>query len=138
MENSLTCIIHFRTLYLDFLSPYRRSSSGNSYALIVLDQYFRFVYLKPLSQMPAKSLVHFLEHQIFNVFGFRNSVDIQWKPIPINLFQRYGVKHVFTSKYSPQSNLLSAILSYITKSQKDWELYICTKLGQHCEMSNMK
>lgn len=96
-------------LYLDFYGPYPRSKNGNTHLLIVLDKYSRFPLLKPMREATAAHLVDFLEHQVFDVFSVPeiiftdNGRQFESKLLE-SLLTKYGIKHVFTPKYSPQSN----------------------------------
>jgi len=40
----------FQKLYVDFLGPYPRSTSGNFGIFIVLDHYSKFVFLKAVNE----------------------------------------------------------------------------------------
>lgn len=127
----------WQRLYIDLLGPYPRSKLGNTTLLIVLDQFSKFVLLKPLRKAGAAEVTKFLEHDVFHMFGVPetiwsdNGVQFTSKEFKV-LIERYGVKHVRTATHSPQSNaservnrsILSAIRSYITNDQQTWDTEI--------------
>lgn len=127
----------WQRLYIDMLGPYPRSTSGNTTILIILDQYSKFVLLKPLRKSSAVDIVRFLECDVFHVFGVPESVwsdnGVQFLSKEFrSLTERYGVSHIRTATHSPQSNaservnrsILAAIRSYIDQNQQTWDAEI--------------
>lgn len=127
----------WQRLYTDLLGPYPRSKSGNTTLLIVLDQFSKFVLLKPLRKASASEIARFLEKEVFHMFGVPESiwsdngtqfVSKEFK----DLLTCYGVEHIRTATHSPQSNaservnrsILAAIRSYISQDQQDWDVEI--------------
>lgn len=124
----------WQRIYVDLLGPYPRSKAGNTFILIVLDQFSKFVMLKPLRKASAQEVVRFLEQDVFHMFGVPESV---WSDNGVQfiakefkaLTDRYGVNHIRTASHSPQSNaservnrsLLAAIRSYISQDQQTWD-----------------
>lgn len=124
----------WQRLYIDLLGPYPRSKAGNTSILIVLDQFSKFILLKPLRKASASEVVRFVEQEVFHVFGVPESI---WSDNGVQfvgkefkgLTDRYGVTHIRTASHSPQSNaservnrsLLAAIRSYITNDQQTWD-----------------
>jgi len=127
----------FQRLYADFLGPYPRTKAGNKYIFIVLDSYSRFVLIQACRQATATILSDFLENKVFNVFSTPetlltdNGTQFESKCLQ-NLLNKYGVKHIKTPKYSPQSNaservnrsIICAIRAYLKETQKDWDLHL--------------
>lgn len=124
----------WQRLFVDLLGPYPRSKTGNTSILIVLDQFSKFVLLKPLRKASASEIVRFLEQDVFHVFGVPESVwsdnGVQFVSREFRrLIERFGVSHVRTATHSPQSNaservnrsLLAAIRSYIPQNQDTWD-----------------
>lgn len=60
-------------IYTDLLGPYPRSKSGNSHILIV-DQFSKYVLLKPLRKAITKPINSFLEKEVFHIFGVPESL----------------------------------------------------------------
>lgn len=127
----------WQRLYMDLLGPYPRSKSGNSMLLIVLDQYSKFVLLKPLRKASASEIIRYLKHDIFHLFGVPETIwsdnGSQFVSKEFrDLLTTYGVMHIRTATHSPQSNaservnrsILSAIRSYIAHDQQNWDVEI--------------
>lgn len=124
----------WQRLYTDLLGPYPRSKKGNTSILIVLDQYSKFVLLKPLRKASAAEIVRFLEQDVFHLYGAPESIwsdnGVQFVSKDFQaLTKRYGVSHVRTATHSPQSNaservnrsILAAIRSYLDANQQTWD-----------------
>lgn len=127
----------FQRIYLDFIGPFPRSKKGNVGVLIALDHFSKFTFLKPLKKMTSKSLIDFLKTELFDSFGVPETVVTdngqQFKSKDFEVFlQKYGVNHLCTAVYSPQSNaservnrsINEALRSYIRGDQRDWDMYI--------------
>lgn len=127
----------WQRLYVDFLGPYPRSKRQNKFLLIVMDQFSRFVLLKPLRQATSQHLVDFLEHHVFDIFSvpeyiFSDNGKQFESKLFASLLNKYGISHMTTPKYSPQANaseranrtILSSIRAYIKTDHKDWDLHI--------------
>lgn len=127
----------WQRLYVDLLGPYPRSKSGNVSLLIVLDQFSKFVLLKPLKKATASEIGSFLESEVFHVFGVPESILTdnggQFLSHLLNSFlHRYGVRHIETATHSPQANaseranrsILAAIRSYIGNDHQNWDVHI--------------
>lgn len=124
----------WQRLYTDLLGPYPRSKAGNTFILIVLDQFSKFVLLKPLRRATAKEVCHYMEESVFHMFGVPESVwsdnGVQFVSREFRqMLDRYGVSHIRTASHSPQSNaservnrsILAAIRSYISEDQLTWD-----------------
>lgn len=124
----------WQRIYIDLLGPYPRSTAGNTSILIVLDQYSKFVLLKPLRKASAVEIVRYLEREVFHMFGVPESVwsdnGVQFVSREFKgLIEQYGVTHIRTATHSPQSNaservnrsILAAIRAYITENQLTWD-----------------
>lgn len=127
----------WQRLYLDLLGPYPRSKAGNVSLLIVLDQFSKFVLLKPLRKADSNSIIKFVENEVFHLFGVAESVltdnGVQFLSKDFKAFlEKNGTAHVTTATHSPQANaservnrsILSAIRAYITDDHRNWDLNI--------------
>lgn len=127
----------WQRLYVDLLGPYPRSKSGNVSLLIVLDQFSKFVLLKPLRNPTSTATIQYLESEVFHVFGVPESVltdnGKQFISNDLESFlKKNGVKHITTAIYSPQVNaservnrsILAAIRAYIADDHRDWDVHI--------------
>lgn len=127
----------WQRLYIDLLGPYPRSKSGNVSLLIVLDQFSKFVLLKPLRKATSASIVTFVESEVFHMFGVPESIlsdnGVQFISEKFKTFlERYGVRHITTATHSPQANaservnrsILAAIRTYLDSDQQNWDVHI--------------
>lgn len=124
----------FQKIYVDFLEPYVRSKSGNSYIFIVLDHLSKYVLLKPMSKATTKTVIKFLTTEVFHKFGVPETImsdngkQFVGKDFA-NFLEAYGVTHFKTGLYSPQANqservnqsILAAVRSYLEEDQRDWD-----------------
>ncbi|ODM89266.1 Transposon Ty3-I Gag-Pol polyprotein [Orchesella cincta] len=124
------------TLFIDFIGPYTVSKRRNRFCLVVVDQLSSWVELKPMSTATSSKVVDFLE-EIFCRFGVPkvimsdNAQNLIGKTMK-HFLKQWGVKHVVTSAYHPQSNraertnkdLVRMIASFCQESQKDWDLHL--------------
>ena len=127
----------FQRIYMDFLGPYPRSKSGNIGIFIVLDHLTKFPLIKPVKKFSSAIIISFLEEFVFNVFGVPEYVisdnGSQFRSSQFAAFlTKYGVKHMLTAIYSPQSNsservnrsIIAGIRSYLSKDQRLWDSYL--------------
>lgn len=127
----------FQRLFIDFLGPYPSSKNGNTVIFIVVDQYSRFVFIEPMRQATTINVIKFLEKHIFNMFSVPEYI---WcdngKQFTAKLFKefldKFGVKLVFSPKYSPQGNiservnrsLLASIRAYVAEDHREWDVHL--------------
>lgn len=127
----------WQRVYTDLLGPYPRSKMGNTFVLVVLDQFSRFVLMKPLRKATATEVVRFLEQQVFHVFGVPEKLHsdngVQYRSHEFKkLMTDYAVKHTFTAIHAPQSNaservnrsILAAVRAYIENDQREWDVHL--------------
>lgn len=127
----------WQRIYIDFLGPYPRSKLGNTHLLIILDKFTKFALLKPMAAASSANVIKYLESDVFHLFGVPESLfsdngsHVKSKELESYL-AKYGVTHVNTAIYSPQSNaservnrsILSAIRAYILNDQSYWDAKI--------------
>lgn len=124
----------WQRIYTDLLGPYPRSKSGNTFILIILDQFSKFVLLQPLRKATAKEVCRYMEERVFHMFGVPESVwsdnGVQFVSREFKaMLEQYGVDHIRTASHAPQSNaservnrsILAAIRSYIAPDQANWD-----------------
>ena len=76
---------------------------------IVVDHFTKFVFLKAMKEATAKGVVNFLVHEVCHKFGvpeilhIGNGKQLVSKEF-LKMVQTYGIKHIKTAFYSPQSN----------------------------------
>lgn len=134
MGKAFTTNRPWQNLYIDLLGPYPRSKSGNTNLLIVLDNFSKFVLLKPLRKASAGLICNYLESDVFLLFGVPNIVVSDNGSQFVSrefaaLLKRFGIGHVTTAVYSPQANaservnrsIIAAIRSYLEEDQSLWD-----------------
>lgn len=99
----------WQRFYVDLLGPYPRSRSGNAWLLLVLDQFSKFFFLKPLRNATSPLIVKYIESEVFHVFGVPETIlTDNGKQLLSKIFSYFlnknGVKHITTATYSPQVN----------------------------------
>lgn len=122
---------------MDFLGPYPRSKNGHVGILVIVDHFSKFPVLKPVKKLTSIEICSFIESQVFHIFGVPELIvtdnGSQFKSVIFeNLLAKYGVKHILTAVYSPQSNaserlnrsILSALRSYLKNDQRDWDSHL--------------
>lgn len=141
----------FQRLYIDLLGPYPRSKNGHIGLLIVLDHLTKFHWLSPLKRFTSTLIQNYLEKDIFHVFGVPEVIisdnGSQFRANELNaFFTTYGVQHIYTAFYSPQSNaservnrsLIAAIRAYLKGDQREWDLklsFISCALRNSCHQT---
>lgn len=127
----------FQRLFVDLVGPFPRSKNGNIGILVVLDQVSRFTFLYPVRKFTSKIIVDYLRNHIFNVFGvpefLTSDNGSQFKSAEfVQFLSQYGVKHLCTAVYSPQSNACervnrsvnAALRAYIKNDQREWDCHL--------------
>lgn len=129
----------FRTLSVDFIGPMIMSKKQNQYIFVVVDNFTKFVCLKPMRVAKAEHVTNFLENEVFLKYGVcenlicDNGVQFASKELN-NLMQKYQSNLKFTPFYFPQANpceianksIVNAIRSYVTQhqDQRVWDAEI--------------
>lgn len=134
MGNHIYSTRPFQRLYVDLLGPYPRSKSGFIGLLIVLDHLTKFHWLCPLRKFTSINIQNYLEQNIFHTYGVPEVIvsdnGSQFKANDLNaFFTKYGIKHVYTAYYSPQSNaservnrsLIAGIRAYLKSDHRLWD-----------------
>lgn len=127
----------FQKIYMDFLGKYPRSRNGNAYIFIVVDHFTKFTFLKAMREATTANVVTFLANEIFHKFGVPevihsdNGAQFTSRSFQ-DMVQAYGITHMKTAVYSPQSNaservnqsVISAIRAYLDEDHRDWDMYL--------------
>lgn len=129
----------FRILSTDFIGPMTMSKKQNQYMFVVIDNFSKFVCLKPMRTAKAENVTKFLEEEVFLKYGVcermicDNGVQFASKELK-SLMNKYHSQLAFTPLYFPQANpceianktIVNAIRSFvITKeNQRDWDANI--------------
>lgn len=134
MGRPMTSERPFQKLFLDLLGPYPRSKSGNIGVLIIVDHLTKFLFLQPLRKFTSGLICDYLRKFVFPVFGVPETVltdnGSQFRSgIFESFLTGFGVRHVCTAIYSPQSNsservnrsVLASIRAYIGNDHTNWD-----------------
>lgn len=137
MSNFKTTTVPWERLYVDFIGPCPRSKLGHSYALIMIDHFSKFTLIGNLRAATSDLAIDTLKKRVFNLFGVPETIvtdnGSQFTSHKFeNFISKFGIKHIFTPKHSPQANsaerpnrtILGAIRSYITDDHRDWDQYL--------------
>lgn len=127
----------WKMLSVDLVGPLPRSKNGNSYILVVLDVYSKFVLVKPLKKATAKTVTQFIEEQVFLMFGVPKTLicdnGSQFIARSFKKFlTEYDVRLWYTANYLPQANpvervnksIKSALRTYANDNHREWDKYI--------------
>lgn len=126
----------FRTLSTDFIGPMTMSKKQNRFLLVVIDNFTKFVCLKPMRMAKAENVTKFLEEEVFLRYGVcenlicDNGVQFASKALT-KLMEKYNSNLRFTPFYYPQANpceianksIINAIRSYVIQqdNQRNWD-----------------
>lgn len=126
---------------IDFLGPFVRSKNGNTMLIVAIDWFSKFVVLQPVRQATSKSVIKFLENNIFCVFGAcQRLVSDNGTQFTSKFFktflEEYNVKHWLNASYHAQTNpsersnrvILAAVRAFLDESHKEWDVNI-SKIG---------
>lgn len=137
--NPITKIeIPFHTLHIDHLGPFVRSKKGNSYLLVVVDAFTKFIFIRPVRNTKSVTAINVLEN-IFDTFRSPDRiVSDRGTCFTSHSFKKFcqdrGVKHVLNAVASPQSNgqverynrtvLDSLTAQNLNSNEKEWDVKV--------------
>lgn len=127
----------WQKIYIDLLGPYLRSSNGKTTIFIILDHLTKFVYLKTLTKATASNIVNCLRDEIFSLFSVPqiihsdNGVQFVGKEFQ-GLIKEFGINHIKTAYYSPQSNaservnrsIVAVTRAYLAEKHTVWDKHL--------------
>lgn len=127
----------WQMISMDYMGPFPRSTNGYSYLLVISDYFSKFVLLQPFRTAHAKSLVKFLEDQIFLVFGVPQFLVCDNGPqmrsnLVRSLCDKYHSTLSFTPNYYPRADpverynriIKTMIRSYIKDDHRKWDEHL--------------
>ena len=100
--------IPFHTLHADHLGPFVRSKRGNTYLLVIIDAFTRYIIIKAVRDTKTASAIRvFKEH--FGYFGTPNRLITDrgscFTSAKFKSFtQKLGVKHILNAVATPRAN----------------------------------
>lgn len=133
----------FQIISIDLMGYLPRSTSGNTFLLVITDWLTKYVLMHPLRNATASSIVKYLENEVFLVYGVPQIVmadnGAQFTSREFKgLLDRYKVPKLwYNAKFHPQVNFVertnkvigSAIRSYVHENHRTWDKEI-NKIAQ--------
>lgn len=134
MQNPKRVQRPFQVISTDLVGPLPRSREGHRFILVVADFFTKYVCLFPLRNSLAKTVVRYIENQVFMRFGIPQCIIMDNGPQYISkemqgLKERYKIPNFFYNcRFTPQNNpaervnrvLVTAIASYVGKNHRTW------------------
>jgi hypothetical protein len=125
----------FQLISTDLCGPLPRTKSGNQYLLVVVDWFTKYVLVKPLAKATSKSIINFIENEVFLKYGVPQIIicdnGSQYISKDFKKFaENYKVQSIqYNARYHPQHNhcerinriLITAISSYIHEHHRAWD-----------------
>lgn len=131
----------WQLISIDFLGPFVRSKNGNTMLIVAIDWFSKFVLLQPIRQATSRSVIKFLENQVFSIFGAcQRLVSDNGTQFTSRMFKdfltEYKVKHWLNASYHAQTNpsersnrvILAAVRAFLDDNHKEWDVNI-SKIG---------
>ena len=120
---------------MDFMGPFP-ASAGNIYTLLAVDYVSKWVEAAACPKNDANTVVGFLQKKILNRFGTPRTIISDGgshfaKKVFDKLMNRYGIKHIMSLAYHPQTNgqaevsnmeIKKILEKTVSSSRKDWSL----------------
>jgi hypothetical protein len=124
---------HFEKLFIDFVGKFPRSRSGNTYALVCIDAFTKFVWISPVREASTATTIRVLG-SIFSIFGVPeilvsdNATQFISRQFRNMCFAR-GIRHITTTPYYLQPshaerfnrNQLAALIAYHHRDHSRWD-----------------
>lgn len=146
----------FRSLSCDFVGPMTTTKQQNQYLFVVIDNFSKYLFVKPLRKATAGHVVKFIEEEIFLKFGVCESIicdnGVQFISKELQkLMNEYNAKLSSTPFYHPQANpceianksIVNAIRSFVAQenNQRTWDVklpaIVCALNGHTHSSTNM-
>lgn len=125
------------TIAIDFIGRFPLTRNQNQYIFVVVDVFSKFCLLKPMRNCDSKSVIKYLENDVFLIFGVPRKIVADNGPAFIskqfkNFLGEYKVEVDYNAAYHPQHNpaerinrvVLASMRAYIDNDQRDWDLEV--------------
>lgn len=98
----------FETLHIDHLGPFIKTKKGNTFLLVMVDGFTKFIFLEPVKSTMVKYVVKALKHFIY-IFGVPTRMISDrgscFTSKTMKLFcEEVGMKHVLNAVATPRAN----------------------------------
>ena len=128
----------FEILAIDLMGPLPTTSSGNSYIMVVIDYYTKWMEAFPLKHIHASDVAKKLVKEVFFRYGTPEHIHTDQGPqFESHLFQELcslmDIHKTRTTPYHPQCDGLversnrtiqNILRTRVNASQKDWDTYL--------------
>ena len=109
-------------IFIDYLGPLPRSKAGNTYMIVGVDAFSKYVWLSPVREATTTQAVKFLK-TIFSSFGIpRNLVSDNAKQFTSKKFHKFcfdsGINHFTSTPYYPNPFMAERILRNVVSALK--------------------
>lgn len=104
---------------------------------MILDNFSKFVIIRPVVRKTAKISIETLQEYVFNYFGVPQRIlsdnGVQFKSLEFkSILDNLGISHILTGYYSPHPNaaervnktIFTAVRMYIEDNHKDWDKHL--------------
>ena len=121
-------------IFIDFVGRFPRSKAGNTFILVCVDAFTKFVWMIALRDATTRSTIRALKERIFSNFSVPEIlVSDNARCFVSREFRHFcfemGVKHITTSPYYPQpshaerfnKNLRAALIAYHKDAHDTWD-----------------
>jgi transposase InsO family protein len=128
----------FERVHLDILGPFRESTKGNRYVLMIVDQFSKWVACVPLPDQSAETMATAFYEHIVAIFGCPHEVHTdQGRNFDGNYFQALcsllEIVKTRTTPYRPSANgqverynrvVLQFIRCFLGDKQQEWDKHL--------------
>lgn len=130
------CSRPFQVISIDFVGPLPSSRKQNSYLLVVVCCFSKYVMMFPMRRATAEGVIKHLEDSVFLVHGVPQTIFLDNGSQFIsknldNFFKKYRIPNVFfTPKYTPQVNtverynktVMTCVSCFIEDDHRLWDV----------------
>ena len=128
VNQTLTAKEPFESLYIDFCGPLRTTLSGKKYILAIIDQFSKYIILRPVTSQDEKTLVKILTEYWILKFGTPKVIHVDnGRCFVSTIFKQLAKKYNFDIQYSsPYHHQANGQIERQFRTIRDW-LYCCIK-----------
>lgn len=125
--------VPLKTIHVDHLGPFPRSSRGNEYVIVIVDAFTKFVFLKAVKSTKIKFVLDFFQ-ELFMVYGIPEILISDqatcFSSKNMKIFcDQYNIHHTMIAVATPRANgqverlnrSVLAALSTSTLEEENWD-----------------
>lgn len=129
----------FKMISIDYVGSKTRTSRGNCYTVVAIDNFSKFIIMKPLRAATAEATIEFLLTDVFYKYGVPAIIiSDNGRQLTSNEFAqflaKYNVEHWKIPNYHPQANateaanktIMTAVRAYVRddRTQRFWDTHL--------------